>query len=116
MIPKVNEQYHFFDDGKISESRHEIVTIEEICDLHSVPLDVFDAWRREVKYCVNYKGDPYLYAKETDFFIKARGEQTKELWFVRTISGGWFSIDYPKTWTAGKLDITGELYKQLHNA
>ena len=30
-LPKIGQQYHFFDDGKSSNNRHYIATVKKIC-------------------------------------------------------------------------------------
>ena len=72
-----------------------------------MPLEVRQAWKREVKDC------DWLYKPKTDYFIIAniRGYDDDDVIFCRTKSGAWFSINYPHIWMSGLLDVTGEIYK-----
>ena len=33
------------------------------------------------------------------------------IWFVRTVQGGWFSIDVQSSWQYGSLDVDGSIYE-----
>ena len=125
-IPKLYKYYHFWDDGKISSSRHYICRIEQIITSEEaksltvkvpewdydnnknnyIDISLYDHWRNEVYNC------DWLYAEDTDYFIKASCPQydDNELWFVRTKDGGWFSMDIESSWQAGRLDIDGSIY------
>jgi hypothetical protein len=48
---------------------------------------------------------PWLYEETTDYFIECSIPQydVDSVWFVRTINGGWFSIDTTHSWMGGKL-------------
>ena len=111
-VPEVGKEYHIFDDGKIRPSRHELVVIDEIIAFKDLK-DYYDqkllrAWKREIEECY------WLYAKETDYVIKASiGQNNLPMYFVRTVDGGWFSINYPRICGAARLDIDGSLYKQM---
>ena len=35
------------------------------------------------------------------------------IWFVRTVQGGWFSIDVQSSWQYGSLDVDGSIYKEI---
>lgn len=106
MLPKIGEQYHFFDDGKSGNSRHYIATVKKIYRYREMPIEVRKAWKREVKQY------PWLYQNKTDYFIIADiRNYENDVIFCRTKSGDWFSIDYPCFWMSGLLDVTGERYK-----
>ena len=82
----------------------EVIPFEDM-DLDS---DLIDVWTIEKEEC------DFLYAQETDYFIRAESDfDENPLYFVRTLDGGWFSIDYPDTWMGARLDIDGELYKKM---
>ena len=86
-IPEVGKEYHVFDDGKINPLRHSLTTIIDVIPFgdEDFETDVLDAWLIEKEEC------DWLYAKETDFFVKAMGERDAEpQYFVRTTDGGWF--------------------------
>jgi hypothetical protein len=58
-----------------------------------------------------------LYAEETDYFVKCSIPKYDEndIWFVRTINGGWFSLNTVNTWMAGRLDVSGKLFDMLED-
>lgn len=35
------------------------------------------------------------------------------IWFVRTVQGGWFSIDVQSSWQSGSLDVDGSIYNEV---
>jgi hypothetical protein len=112
-VPEVGKEYHIFDDGKISPSRHftakivEVIPFAQCADSES---ELNRAWRENVKEAY------WLFANETDYFVKATSSyDANPLFFVRTTDGGWFSIDYPNVWMGARLDIDGELYNKMIN-
>ena len=60
-------------------------------------------------------GKPWLYAEETDFFVECEipGYDENTIWFVRTVQGGWFSIDVQSSWQSGYLDVDGSIYNEV---
>lgn len=138
-VPVIGEQYHFFDDGKVRESRHymatvlDIMTPEQVKDIYvnRLGLDIWESlykvWREEIdkhRQGNTFKvltsgsmevGTPWLYAEETDYFIKCfiPDYDKNDVWFVRTINGEWFSLNTVNTWMAGGLDVSGERFKSL---
>lgn len=108
-VPEVGKDYHIFDDGKIRLSRHYIASITNIIPFEEcADEELQNAWK------VNVKEAYWLFASETDYFIKAVSDFNKEpLYFVRTVDGGWFSIDYPSIWMGARLDIDGSLYEKM---
>ena len=84
-LPQINKTYNCFDDGKISISRHYLVTIKEIIPFEEIDETTLKIWERA-------KRDSKVYAKETDYFIKFIGEDKKEGAFVRCSQGSWFGI------------------------
>ena len=116
-IPEVGKFYHFFDDGKTGPSRHYICKVEELLTVeqakefavnrHDTVMPLYDAWMEEVKEC------DFLYAKETDYFVRISCPtyDDNDLWAVRTLDGGWFTIDIQSWWQGGRIDITGDIYK-----
>ena len=60
-------------------------------------------------------GKPWLYSEETDFFVECEipGYDENTIWFVRTVQGGWFSIDVQSSWQHGSLDVDGSIYKEI---
>lgn len=145
MIPEIGKTYHFFDDGKIRESRHYIALVKTIItpekakniyverpdyyngDGYYITMSLYDVWREEIdnhRQSKNFTvingsstepGAPWLYAEDTDYFIKCRIPEydSTDVWFVRMTTGGWFSLDIANNWTSGLLDVSGELYKKI---
>ena len=102
--PKINEVYKCFDDGKIRPSRLYTVRIDEVIPFNEIDSETLKKWN-EVKQTYHW-----LYAEETDYFIKfIDGEEGGDGVFVRTKVGGWFGIG--DIWNSGELDIDGELIK-----
>jgi hypothetical protein len=100
-VPEVGKEYHTFDDGKVRPSRHSIVTISEVIPFSKcTDEDLLESWRDEVKTCY------WLFATETDYFVKAEYDDETSC-FVRTTDGGWFSLGF----FGSRLDIDGSLYK-----
>ena len=104
-VPEVGKEYHIFDDGKIRPSRHSIAKVLEVIPFKEADEDVLREWCSDVAECY------WLYASETDYFVRAKwGQDTDYLYFVRTQDGGWFSLG----WFGARLDIDGELYKSMN--
>lgn len=106
-VPEVGKEYHIFDDGKIRPTRHYMCKIIEIIPfIECKDQELLDAWKNEMEEC------DWLFSPETDYFVKAISTfDENPLYFVRTLNGGWFSIDHPNWWMGARLDITGELYE-----
>lgn len=98
-VPVIGDKHHFFDDGKIKESRHYDATIIDIVPFKKVPQKLKKAWKLERDTCT------WLYAYTTDYFVKCSIPKYDKypIWCVRTVDGGWFSIDYPNCWMGGRL-------------
>lgn len=102
-VPEVGKEYHAFDDGKIKPSRHSIVKITEVVPFAAVNHKAFlEEWQQQVEDCY------WLYAKETDCFVKAEWDDETS-YFVRTLDGGWFSLGF---W-GSRLDVDGSLYEKM---
>ncbi len=102
-IPKIGKTYNCFDDGKISHSRLYTVDIKEVVAFDKIDKDTMQEWRIQVEKC------HWLFAKETDYFIKTENGEDGDAVFVRTKDSGWFSIgDFMNS---GRLDVDGELTK-----
>lgn len=103
-VPEVGKEYHIFDDGKINPSRHCITTVAEV-----IPFDdfkneaVMETWREEKEECY------WLFATETDYFIRTTFDDEEDSYFVRTKDGGWFSLGF----FGSRLDIDGSLYQKM---
>lgn len=129
-IPKIGKEYHFFDDGKISDGRHFIATIIELIPINEakniiistprhynvntgqnlfVDMSLYDIWIDEKERC------DWIYADDTDYIIKASIPiyDDDPIYFARTKDGGWFSMDTTNWWQSGRLDIDGKLYESM---
>lgn len=132
-VPKVGDKHHFFDDGKMSESRHyiaevvDVITLEEAKNINITLVDgsdepqvytLYELWEDEVNE--HRQGEypsilvdkehtkpfaPWLYEETTDFLVKCSIPNYEEdfVWFARTIDGGWFSFNTTSTWMSGRL-------------
>jgi hypothetical protein len=111
-VPEVGKEYHIFDDGKLSPSRHFIAKITAVLPFEKVAnpeSQLYRAWEENIMEA------HWLFAQDTDYFVKAESSYDENpLFFVRTTDGGWFSIDYPNVWMGARLDIDGELYKSMN--
>lgn len=91
-------------------------------------FSLYEIWQNEVKEHLQEAGfiivgtgastqvgEPYLYAKETDYFVECLipDYDDDSIWFARTVDGGWFSMDITGAWQSGRLDVTGKLTKEL---
>lgn len=131
-LPIVGKEYHFFDDGKISNSRHYIAKVIELIPIEEakkiiistprhynvntgqnlfVDMSLYDIWIDEKERC------DWIYADDTDYIIKASIPiyDDDPIYFARTKDGGWFSMDTTNWWQGGRLDIDGKLCEQLNN-
>lgn len=116
-IPVAGETYHYFDDGKIRKSRRHDVTITEVIPFDKVDKETLEDWQSEIliPWKLEVERCDWLYAKETDYFIKgilhpqSKKYNPREVIFVRMVDGGWFSLG----WFAGWLDVDGELNKTI---
>lgn len=109
-VPEVGKEYHIFDDGKVRLSRHYIAEVQKLIYPNEAyeMADLYRAWEEQVRECY------WLFAQDTDYFVKATSSyDANPLYFVRTVDGGWFSIDYPNPWMGARLDIDGSLYNNM---
>ena len=102
------EIYDYYCDCKISKT---------LKDIHKEEVDDH---RQSENFTVLNGGDttpgkPWLYAEETDFFVECEipGYDENTIWFVRTVQGGWFSMDVQSSWQSGSLDVDGSIYKEV---
>lgn len=130
-IPEVGKEYHFWDDGKSSPSRHYICKCERIIpykeaknivfELKDYPdpkngevfitykANLYEIWKRQINQCY------WLYAEDTDFFVEISCPvyDDNNLWAVRTKDGGWFTLDIQSSWQGGEIDVTGDHYQDI---
>lgn len=128
-LPEIGKEYHFWDDGKKSMSRHYICRIERIItpeesknirvtvprwnwDKNQNDFEEISLWDRYHEQIIEHD----VYDKDgTDFLIEASCPTYDEnnLWFIRQKGGGWFSIDVQNFWQAGKLDVNGKIFEDV---
>ena len=101
LCPVLGQTYNYFDDGKIRPSRRIEVVITEIIPFSEIDEEILNDWKEEVEEC------DWLFAKETDFFVKTANGEDGDATFVRTLNGRWFSIG--QFMNSGILDVDGEL-------
>ena len=106
-IPEVGKTYNCFDDGKISESRLYTVDVVAVIPYNKVDSETLDIW----KHCV--KESYWLFAKDTDFFVKTENGEDGDAVFTRTTDGGWFSMG--GFMNSGRMDVDGSLTEYLKN-
>ena len=118
-IPEIGKEYHFFDDGKTSLSRHYICKCEKVItpkevktiifDFDDSEITLYDIWKDE-----SFKCD-FLFAKDTDYFVEVSCPNYDEnnLWAVRTKDGGWFTLDVQSSWQGGRVDVTGKIFDDV---
>ena len=100
-VPEVGKTYNCFDDGKIRYSRLYTVDVVNVIPFKDIDEETLIRWKEIVNDC------DFLFAKETDFFVKTANGEDGDAVFVRTLDGGWFSIgDFMNS---GRLDIDGSL-------
>jgi hypothetical protein len=100
-VPEIGKRYNCFDDGKISHSRLYTVDVVDIIPFNKIDKKTLKNWKKEVKNC------DWLFAKETDYFVKTANGEDGNAIFVRTLNGGWFSIG--QFMNSGRLDVDGSL-------
>ena len=118
-IPEIGNEYHFFDDGKTSLSRHYVCRCERVITpeeakaitfgLDDGEITLYEIWKDESSKC------DFLFAKDTDFFVEVSCPSYDEnnLWAVRTKDGGWFTLDVQSSWQGGRVDVTGEIFDNV---
>ena len=131
-VPQVGEKLHFFDDGKVGDSRHYMAVVTHVLtpeqakcvfvvdatsfsEWHSIDfeenksLSLLDVHAEEVKCC------DWMFADQTDYFIACSIPEFDNhiIWFVRKKDGGWFSMDIQSDWQGGYLDVDGECYQRM---
>lgn len=108
-IPKVDKEYWFFDDGKITHSRLYQAKVLEVLDPDKVPDFVKEAIDEERSSC------DWLYKPTTDKVIRCsiKDYDENDIWFIRTKEDGWFSINIQSGWQSGCLDVDGHLMDWL---
>lgn len=104
-IPEVGKTYNCFDDGKIRDSRLYTVDVVSVIPFGEADELLLSKWNAAVSEAY------WLFAKQTDFFVKTENGEDGDAVFVRTIDGGWFSIGM--FMNSGLLDVDGSLTIKL---
>lgn len=131
-VPQVGEKLHFFDDGKVGDSRHYMAVVTHVLtpeqakcvfvvdaisfsESHFIDfeenksLSLLDVHAEEVKCC------DWIFAEQTDYFIACSIPEFDDhiIWFVRKKDDGWFSMSIQSDWQGGYLDVDGECYQRM---
>ena len=130
-VPQVGEKLHFFDDGKVGDSRHYMAVVTHVltpeqaksvfidaisfCEYHPIDfeenksLSLLDVHAEEVKCC------DWIFEEQTDYFIACSIPEFDDhiIWFVRKKDDGWFSMSIQSDWQGGYLDVDGECYQRM---
>ena len=136
-VPQIGKTYKFYDDGKASREYDAIVkriisktdakTImfkarldenNKLSTYYNKELDneyifeksLHDIWRNEIK------GTNWLLAENTDYLIECSIPDYDEypIWFVRTRTNDWFSLNIQSDWQGGLLDTDGMMAKRIN--
>ena len=72
-------------------------------------LSLYEQWEYNMTSC------DWLYAKETDCFIRITCPvyDENDLYAVRTKDGGWFTIDVETSWQSGRLDVDDTPWNEM---
>ena len=107
-IPKKSKHYSYFDDGKITPSRHSYIKILDVIPFAEASYEMTKYWEKMKKEV------SWIFAKETDYFIIGyeMPDDEDHNWqtiyttlFARDVDGGWYGIrtDNPSTDWTGRL-------------
>lgn len=109
-LPTLGKMHYVYDDGKINPSREDVIKINSI-----IPYEL--ASEHLLKYFdEDSKKHYWLFGEYTDYFVIGQNTEGKEIYFARTLDGGWFS--FGENWCdggTGRLDTDGTLYKVAHS-
>lgn len=112
-VPSVGEKFWFFDDGKISISRMYQAKVLGVYTPEEVPVYVKNAFANNGCDWIFKKDESGEYT--TDVFIRCKIEKYDEndIWFARTQTGEFFSLNIQSDWQGGVLDIDGSRMEYL---
>lgn len=142
--PEIGKEYHFWDDGKISPSRHYICKIIDIISLKQskniiLEFTQFDPmcnyFNEHYKEIVDEESGifpkmslydiwmcqkescDWIFANETPYFVKISipTYDENDLYCVQMKDGGWFSLDIQSSWQGGILDINNKKWNYIIN-
>ena len=118
-VPEVGKIYHFWDDGKTSDSRHYLARCDEIIyikDARNIKvkrdgkeMSLLDIWISEKT------NHPWIMQRTTDYIIKCSIPvyDNDPIYFARSTDGGWFSMNVTGWWQSGILDIDDSIYNSI---
>lgn len=115
---KPGNRYHFFDDGKLSPSRHYIATIKRVLTgkeakkmvikgRDGIEQSLYAWWEMDRIDC------PWVFKVETEYFLEIEipGYGKNEIHYaVQANSGDWFTLGIDCEFDGGSLDISGDLF------
>lgn len=140
--PEIGKEYHFWDDGKSSPSRHYICKVVDIISLEqakNIMLEftqfdyTSDYFNQHFKGIIDEENDifpkmslydiwmcqkescDWVFANETPYFIKISipTYDDNDLYCACMKYGGWFSLDIQSSWQGGFLDIDCEYWNNI---
>ena len=131
-IPEVGKEYHFWDDGKCSASRHyvcrceRLIPYKEAKDIEFTLREYLSPYTKDSQYREfksnlleiwkdAVKKHDWIFAEDTDYFIEISCPKYDEnlLYAARTKWGGWFTMDIQTSWQGGDFDVTGDKFKEV---
>lgn len=114
-IPEVGKTYKFYDDGKRSPSRTYEATVirivsydeEILVNKYNYEIDDFILTPIQEIHKEKVENRNWIFSKTTDYFVECEIPKYDDntIWFARTKSGGWFSMDIQSGWQSGELDV-----------
>lgn len=112
-VPNTGEKFWFFDDGKISISRMYQAKVLGVYTPEEVPVYVKNTFANNGCDWIFKKDESGEYT--TDVFIRCKIEKYDEndIWFARTQTGEFFSLNIQSDWQGGVLDIDGSRMEYL---
>lgn len=140
--PEIGKEYHFWDDGKISPSRHYICKVIDIISLEQakeIMLEftqfnpMCDYFNQHFKGKIDEENNifpkmslydiwmcqkefyDWIFANETSYFVKISipTYDDNDLYCVQMKDGGWFSLDIQSSWQGGVLDIDNKKWNYI---
>ena len=129
--PEIGKEYHFWDDGKVSPSRHyickvtDIITLEQAKDIileftqfegtideedNIFPkMSLYDIWMHQKEMT------DWIFADKTPYFVKISipTYDDNDLYCAYTKHDGWFSLDIQSSWQGGILDIDNKKWDYI---
>lgn len=127
---QIGKTYHFWDDGKSALSRHYICKCENIISLEDSKLLMIptSCWNQsqpgqpELKtlydlWMLNKEFSDFLFANETPYFVVCSCPKYDDnlLYFCKTKSDNWFSMNIHSFWQGGLLAVNAIKYHSIIN-